>query len=954
MKKQTPKLIAAICAAALLLSARHACAYIEAAYTLGKVISDSTNVLVMTVEKVDRQKNCIIYRKVRDIKGTHPGDLIKHTIGQGGFHPREWQNIMAWAQEGKQAVLFHNGGTGEICIDNYWYQSAAGEWWSLNHAEPYLLRTYAGKPERLATAVAAMLAGQEVTVPCMVDGNKDALHLRTAKLQRMKASLKIQDYNPKRDFVEGGADAQESRAIAGMPGFTHYLALNRLGPETLGIAPADFNGDGKLDLLLFGVSHVALFQNAGGSFEEVSLGLNIGARAAAWADYDGDGKPDLLLATPAGPKVFHNDGKRLEEAPGVLPLDNYYNLTAAAWIDYDGDGKPDILLADGFRGLRLYRNKGAQSAESKPGLGKWYYAGPFDSPDGRGFDIVYPPEREINLSAQYRGKKNEPVTWRQKDFRDGQVNNLRLFKGDCNDNCVVYLYRELDYGGAVDLPVGLGSDDTLTVWLNGEKVHAENVNRGCQPDQVHLNLRLRPGRNALLMKVCNGSGDYAFAFSAKDPGRVWPQVFEDVSDAVGLGAAGVGGNLKGDHLVVADVNGDGRPDFLYSAGTGLLVLNTPQGFVEAKNCGIAYRSGKVAPVFGVNGDGKPDLLVPQRGVCRLFRNDGGARFTDVTAKSGDLARPVGDARCAVWSDFQQRGRLDLFIGCVKGPNRYFRNNATGVFTDATDEIGLTYSIFNTCGLAVADFNGDKMPDIVLNNEGQDSAVLLGNASWPAEETRRLAEAAAGAKKTDVAVAKTSDQKQPPPAAAGPEKNEPAPAVAAKAAVADNVAAAEKPVVAEKAAVAEKPAAAEKVVAEKPAVAEKVAVAEKPAAADNVAVPEKMDAAVKPPSQETVAKAPTAEPKAASSGDDRQGTAASGVPASSQPTEAPPAESGANRQVAAREAAGPSQLAAAAADPAPPDSTASIWTYLLSFSRMIVLCIVLLIVISVVIWCLTLA
>ena len=47
---------------------------------------------------------------------------------------------MAWAEEGKQALFFHNGSAGECCIDRYWYQVYPGEWWAMSHAEPYLLR----------------------------------------------------------------------------------------------------------------------------------------------------------------------------------------------------------------------------------------------------------------------------------------------------------------------------------------------------------------------------------------------------------------------------------------------------------------------------------------------------------------------------------------------------------------------------------------------------------------------------------------------------------------------------------------------------------------------------------------------------------------------------------------------------------------------------------------------
>ena len=87
-------------------------------------------------------------------------------------------------------------------------------------------------------------------------------------------------------------------------------------------------------------------------------------------------------------------------------------------------------------------------------------------------------------------------------FQDGKVNTLALFREGNNDNAAVYLYRELDYGQAMELPVSLGSHDTLTVWLNGQKVLEQNVTRNCAPDQAQATLKLKAGPNALLMKVC--------------------------------------------------------------------------------------------------------------------------------------------------------------------------------------------------------------------------------------------------------------------------------------------------------------------------------------------------------------------------------------------------------------------------------------------------------------------
>src|SRR6476619_5496065 len=214
-------------------------AYVEIPYTLGRLATESTHVMLVQVDKVDKTKNLLLYRKIKDIKGTHPVDVIKHNIGQAGFSPKEWQTIMKWAEPGKHAVFMHNGGASETCIDGYWYQAYAnGEWWGMSHGEPYMNRSYAGKPEKLGTLVGQLPEGKEVITSCMVDGDKNALQNGTAKVQRLKASLKVQDYNPTRDFVGWGGN-EDFRKLMGMPGFSHLCELPRVDPGASGIAPAD-------------------------------------------------------------------------------------------------------------------------------------------------------------------------------------------------------------------------------------------------------------------------------------------------------------------------------------------------------------------------------------------------------------------------------------------------------------------------------------------------------------------------------------------------------------------------------------------------------------------------------------------------------------------------------------------------------------------------------------------
>lgn len=718
-----PVMVGVVGALVMLVMGWPAHGYVEAPMSLGAVIAQSTNILTMRVEKVDKERNLIIFRKEKDLKGQHPTEVIKHNIGRGGFHPREWQFIMEWAEPGKLAVFCHNGGASETCINNYWYQAyAGGEWWNMSHGEPYLLRSFAGQPEKLAAAVSAILAGQEVVVPCMVDGDKNALQLRTAKIQRMRASLKLQDYNPKRDFVGWGGE--DFRQVAGMPGFSHLATIGRVDPDALGVSAADFDGDGKPDLCLFGTTRVLLLQNAGTSFNEVSLPYGGGARAACWADFDGDGKPDLLLATPSGPKLFANRGNgTFTDISSVLPQEPYYNLTAAVWLDADGDGKPDLLLANGHLGLRLYRNLGKADMVSDPvRFSKWKLIGPFDNAGQRGFDTVYPPEKEIDYGKQYDGKGGK-VAWQDTNFTDGAVNNLALFGGNLNNDAVVYLHREIEAKFALDLPVAFGSDDTLTVWLNGERIIAENVYRAITVDQTKAILKLKPGKNSLLVKVCQGSGEWAFSFSAQPPKSVLPQLFEDVSSRWNLGPSGPLGLQKQPFLLTADLNGDNRPDCIYGSQ---VLLNTPKGFFEVQQSGLKLDAIVGLPVLAdFDGDGKPDLFVPQAGGARLLVNDGAGRFRDATRHSGDLATLAGHVVAGAAADFNGDGKVDLLVACLRGPNRLLLNQGKGRFVDATESFGLHQYIFNSRAILAVDLNGDGALDVVFNNEGQDATILLG-------------------------------------------------------------------------------------------------------------------------------------------------------------------------------------------------------------------------------------
>ena len=73
------------------------------------------------------------------------------------------------------------------------------------------------------------------------------------------------------------------------------------------------------------------------------------------------------------------------------------------------------------------------------------------------------------------------------------------------------------------------------------------------------------------------------------------------------------------------------------------------------------------------------------------------------------------------------GRPMPYHDANNGGRKYLlRNRGDGTFEDATEAIGLHQRIFNTQAVCLVDLNGDGMLDMVFNNEGQESSVLLGN------------------------------------------------------------------------------------------------------------------------------------------------------------------------------------------------------------------------------------
>jgi enediyne biosynthesis protein E4 len=177
---------------------------------------------------------------------------------------------------------------------------------------------------------------------------------------------------------------------------TKSAGLTRRG-WSMGVAVADFDNDGLLDIYVTGFGGNVLYRNLGNcNFEDVTekAGLRAGgfSTGAAWADYDRDGHVDLFVSryvhvdinnlpefgrdkfcrykgvlVQCGPwglqgetdLLYHNRGdgsfEEVSTRTGVHDAEGRFGL-GVVWGDYDNDGWPDLFVANDAGANYLYHN----------------------------------------------------------------------------------------------------------------------------------------------------------------------------------------------------------------------------------------------------------------------------------------------------------------------------------------------------------------------------------------------------------------------------------------------------------------------------------------------------------------------------------------------------------------------------------------------------------------------
>ncbi len=208
--------------------------------------------------------------------------------------------------------------------------------------------------------------------------------------------------------------------------------------------------------------------------------------------------------------------------------------------------------------------------------------------------------------------------------------------------------------------------------------------------------------------------------------------------------------LYGLGVAFADYDNDGRDDLYITALEGDRLFHNEGNFkfrdVTAQS-GIANKGFPASAAFvDYDKDGRADLFVANyvqwsakadvfcsldgsaKSYCtpesykglpnKLYRNLGDGKFEDVTAKAG-LADATTKSLGIAVMDYNGDGYSDLFVANDTQPNKLYRNNKNGTFTDVAVQAGVAFSedgvARGAMGVDALDYDGSARMHLLVGN-----------------------------------------------------------------------------------------------------------------------------------------------------------------------------------------------------------------------------------------------
>jgi hypothetical protein len=227
------------------------------------------------------------------------------------------------------------------------------------------------------------------------------------------------------------------------------------------------------------------------------------------------------------PGMLHDPGQELRRAAVELHLSEAHAL-------FERDDKPAALasyrkLLDAARDRdqvkliaeRLGKLGAPVDLTAQFGfIARWSVVGPFDNTKNVSFNSIGPPEKGVDLKAEYAGKHNQRVRWFEHTSAVplGVVDFNKLFqdvKGDATERmreASAFAYTVVEAKHARPVEIRAASNNAIRIWLNGSQVFfRDEYHHGMDMDQHIGKGVLKAGRNEILVEVCQNDQTEAWA-----------------------------------------------------------------------------------------------------------------------------------------------------------------------------------------------------------------------------------------------------------------------------------------------------------------------------------------------------------------------------------------------------------------------------------------------------------
>lgn len=149
-----------------------------------------------------------------------------------------------------------------------------------------------------------------------------------------------------------------------------------------------------------------------------------------------------------------------------------------------------------------------QILHASPFVRKYTVLGPFPKADDNTHVLSVSADTLLDLNATYKGIDDKTIRWREVETRRSGMLDFRSKIGP-NTGVVGYAVTYIYAPKAMDTAMLLGSDETVTVWLNGTEIHRKRVYRRPTRDADVIPCKLKSGWNEVLCSVEQNSWTWA-------------------------------------------------------------------------------------------------------------------------------------------------------------------------------------------------------------------------------------------------------------------------------------------------------------------------------------------------------------------------------------------------------------------------------------------------------------